>query len=209
MKVQRNRILGIVNFALMALALIAPAGRTEVKPCCAITHIDAATGIVTAQENATGRVFTIKVADAALLHSLKVGQGIYANFATKQVSIDGKSPAGTILTISPIGRRPGGFPNVASGSGAPSGSGSSGTSTNSGNSNPTPVAPSCSQSGGTSNHRLRTISLITAPWLQFVSRRIAARPQRLVAIRSQQEPRTGWHLTCRRHARTVQRQSSR
>jgi Cu/Ag efflux protein CusF len=47
---------------------------------------------VAARETATGRTFQFKVNDAALLKSLKVGQKIYANFATKKVSVDGLVP---------------------------------------------------------------------------------------------------------------------
>lgn len=55
-------------------------------PCCAITGIDATTGMVTAVHNATGRSFQFQVAEAAVLQGLEVGQSIDANF-TKQVAI--------------------------------------------------------------------------------------------------------------------------
>lgn len=66
-------------------------------PCCAITAMDTNTGVVTVKANATGRIFQFKVNDSALLKSLTVSQGVYANFAAKQVSINGSTPAGNII----------------------------------------------------------------------------------------------------------------
>src|SRR5262245_15225184 len=42
-------------------------------PCCVITGYTPVDGIVSARETATGRAFQFKVADAALLKTLKVG----------------------------------------------------------------------------------------------------------------------------------------
>lgn len=64
----------------------------EAAPCCGIVSIDAATGVVTATVNADKRVFTFKVTDARTLRALRVGQGVFANFRTKQVSVDGAAP---------------------------------------------------------------------------------------------------------------------
>jgi len=72
-----------------------------IEPCCSITGIDQKSGTVTARENATRRVFTFKVTDAKLLSSLKVGQGVYANFATKQVSVNGFEPCCNIVSLQP------------------------------------------------------------------------------------------------------------
>jgi lysozyme len=69
-------------------------------PCCAITAIDTTTGVVTAKVNATGKIFQFKVTDAALLNSLKIGQGVYANFSTMQVSLDGNTPCCSIISSS-------------------------------------------------------------------------------------------------------------
>jgi Cu/Ag efflux protein CusF len=69
-------------------------------PCCTITSINLKTGLVTAVENATGRSFQFKVANAALLKAMKTGQGVYANFATRQVSVDGATPCCGISSIS-------------------------------------------------------------------------------------------------------------
>jgi hypothetical protein len=102
MKTQWNLILRIVNFALMALALIAPAGRAQVKPCCAITALDAHAATATAKENGTSRTFVFKVTDAKLFATIRVGTPVYANFSTKQVSLDGKSICCIIVATKPM-----------------------------------------------------------------------------------------------------------
>jgi hypothetical protein len=57
--------------------------------------------------NATGGVFQFRVTNANLLNGLRVGQGVYANFGAKQVSLDGKSPCCTIAgTADPALLRP-------------------------------------------------------------------------------------------------------
>ena len=81
-------------------------------PCCAVTSIDVKNAVVTAKESATGRTFTFKVADVKLLKSLRVGQGVYANFAKKQVSVDGVAPCCNILSIA--------LPKIAGGNAAQS-----------------------------------------------------------------------------------------
>src|ERR1700682_5479752 len=69
------------------------------SPCCNVTAVDAGTGMVTAKENATGKIFQFKVTDAELLKSLKVGQGVYANFGAMQVSLDGSTACCSIISI--------------------------------------------------------------------------------------------------------------
>lgn len=69
------------------------------SPCCQTTTIDAKTQVVTAVEKATGRTFSFKVADRTLLNTLKVGQEVYANFKTRQVSIDGVTPCCPIIAL--------------------------------------------------------------------------------------------------------------
>ena len=69
-------------------------------PCCAITEINAGTTTVSAKETATGRMFSFKVTNPNVLKSLKVGQPVYANFAARQVSIDGAAPCCNIISIS-------------------------------------------------------------------------------------------------------------
>src|SRR5579884_3641394 len=71
-----------------------------VAPCCAVTAIDARSGLVTAKENATSRAFTFK-ANATVLSGLHAGSPVYANFASKQVSINGVAPCCAIVSLSP------------------------------------------------------------------------------------------------------------
>lgn len=85
----------ILAFTLLALAPPVQAA----APCCAITGINARTGLVTAKVNATGQVFTFQVSNARLLNLLRVGQGVYANFAGKQVSVDGVAPCCAIVSL--------------------------------------------------------------------------------------------------------------
>ena len=70
-----------------------------VNPCCAITSIDATSGVVTAKVNSTGKSFQFKVSDAALLNSLKAGQGVFANFKTQRVSVNGLQPCCQITSL--------------------------------------------------------------------------------------------------------------
>ena len=101
-----------------------PLGRPA--PCCGIIGVNTSTGVVSAKENATGRIFQFKVNDTKLLNSLKTGQGVYANFAANQVSLDGSTNCCAIipphlgnLKMLPDGSRNSGSPT----SNPPSGSG--------------------------------------------------------------------------------------
>ena len=84
---------------LLCLILDVPAAAAE--PCCSITAIDARTGIVSARNHANGRVIRFRVADAALLRSVKVGQSVYADSGTQKVSLDGAAPCCAILNVRP------------------------------------------------------------------------------------------------------------
>jgi len=80
-----------------APAATKPVATAATVACCSITGIDVGTGQVTARVNATGQTFTF-TASASVLSSLNVGQGIYANFTSKQISVDGKSASGTVIS---------------------------------------------------------------------------------------------------------------
>lgn len=105
--------------ALVGVLLLSSAGRAQVKPCCTITALDARSDTATARENATSRVFVFKVSDARLFASLRIGQGVYANFTSHQVSIDGKSACGVILSITPPSAAPQSAPAPAAPRSAP------------------------------------------------------------------------------------------
>jgi hypothetical protein len=66
----------------------------------------AKSGQVTAQETRGARTFEFQVADPALRRGLRVGSPVYANFDTKQVSLDGKKSCCTILKISTAAKQP-------------------------------------------------------------------------------------------------------
>jgi len=90
-------------------------------PCCSIASIDAATGVVTAKARSTGQSFQFKVADTALLNSLKVGQLVYANFKTQQVSVDGATPCCNIVSTATGGVGAGAFEQDLGGAVTPAG----------------------------------------------------------------------------------------
>jgi len=86
----------VVNLSAPGVA----AGRERVfgaSPCCNITAINPKTGLVTAVETGTKRTFQFKATDTKVLKTLKVGQPVYANFPTQQVSVDGATPCCAIL----------------------------------------------------------------------------------------------------------------
>ena len=75
-------------------------------PCCQITAVSLQNQSATAKVNATGQVFQFIVSNRALLRGLNVGEGVYADFAAKQVSLDGRHTAGKIISMGPITTSP-------------------------------------------------------------------------------------------------------
>ena len=76
-------------------------------PGATVTSVNEKTGVVTAKVNSTGQVFDFTLANKAELTRIHVGQGIFVNLGKKQVSLDGKSASGTIITgASPSGEKP-------------------------------------------------------------------------------------------------------
>jgi Cu/Ag efflux protein CusF len=78
--------------AIRAAGPGAPVGAQQLQPagwspCCAITAIDRGAGTATATVKATGEAFTFNVGDNALLSSLRIGQGVWADFDAKQVAL--------------------------------------------------------------------------------------------------------------------------
>jgi hypothetical protein len=69
----------------------------SLRPCCGVTAIDQRSGVVTARENARGRTFQFTVTNAALLRTVRIGQEVYANFTTQQVSLDGRKACCAIV----------------------------------------------------------------------------------------------------------------
>ena len=98
-------------FALFLSGFLRPAVAGE--PCCQVTSIDTSGGAVTAKESTSQRTFQFTVKDRLLLSGLKVGQRIYANFNTKQVSVDGRVFCCPIVKISAAAPQPAHGPTVA------------------------------------------------------------------------------------------------
>jgi len=67
-------------------------------PCCTVTTINARTGTSIARVNATGQTFDFRPTDPKAPASLRPGQTLFANFTTKQVSLDGRKPYGSIIS---------------------------------------------------------------------------------------------------------------
>jgi hypothetical protein len=146
------KIEGTTEGEARTTATIPPKAEPEV-PGCRITAIDARTGEVSARETATGRTFTFAVSDARLRNFLKVGQGVHANFDAKEVSLDGKSVVGRIVSLAPpelatANRAPASAPpkEKAPENATPTGGNATATSgsssgTSSGSSAPAPNAP--------------------------------------------------------------------
>ena len=106
----RGVVVAMLSIVWPAMALaqaIRPAigQQAQPLPCCAITAINARAGQVTARVNASGQVFTF-TASASVVNSLKLGQGVYANFTSKQVSLDGRSACCQIVSITPAAAAP-------------------------------------------------------------------------------------------------------
>ena len=89
-------LLGVI----LSLAIVFVPEVKAAEPCCSITAMDYRTGMVTAQNTATGQTFQFKVSNASLLKTMRVGQGVYADFGTKQVSVDGAAPCCGMVNLS-------------------------------------------------------------------------------------------------------------
>jgi hypothetical protein len=75
------------------------------EPCCAITGIDQAAGTATAKDKATGQLITFAVSDPVLLQGLHVGQLVYADSKTGQVSVNGVDVCCSVVSgaATPVG----------------------------------------------------------------------------------------------------------
>ena len=98
--------LGMASLATHGAELRGGGDQKPIRACCVITAIDSAKRLVTAKETANGRAFQFTVPDRRLLGTLQVGHPVYANYQTKQVSLDGKKTCCTILKISTAAKQP-------------------------------------------------------------------------------------------------------
>ena len=92
------KLLVLAGFMIVLNGIVAPA-ECAGTPCCEIVAVNARTGVVTAKVNATGQEFEFKLSNPAQLKALRVNEAIYANLATKQVSLDGQHVVGQIISI--------------------------------------------------------------------------------------------------------------
>ncbi len=89
-------LLGLTLALTLAIWLTPQA--SAAAACCKITAIDPHTGVVTARQDASGQTFQF-AASPAVLRTLRLGQGVYANLRSRQVSIDGRSACCNIVSI--------------------------------------------------------------------------------------------------------------
>lgn len=61
--------------------------RDTTSACCRVVRLDAANGQVTARETATGYTFRFTVKDSRLRAAIKIGDAVWADFATKTVKV--------------------------------------------------------------------------------------------------------------------------
>jgi hypothetical protein len=101
----RRRTARTASAAAFALCLLASTPVLAATPCCIVTDIGA-NGEVTAREINGAGTIRFQATDAALLRGLKPGAPVYANFDTKQVSLDGKKACCKILQIATAAKQP-------------------------------------------------------------------------------------------------------
>jgi hypothetical protein len=106
-----KRVIHVVLGSLLCCAMFATSARAQtVAPCCTVTQQVQSTNVWSAKVNSTGQTFTFALSATGQITqggrkvvsypAISVGQAIYANLSAKQISLDGKSPAGTITAIS-------------------------------------------------------------------------------------------------------------
>lgn len=90
------RLISILSVTALALSLASAASAQSA--CCAITAIDARTGLISAKVNSSAAPFQFRVPTPLMARTLRVGQNVYANFTTNQVSLDGRKACCTITS---------------------------------------------------------------------------------------------------------------
>ncbi len=66
-------------------------------PCCGVVSIDRVNGIVTAKILKTGKTFQFEVDSRSLLKTLRVGQKVWVNAATRRVGFTERDPCCTVI----------------------------------------------------------------------------------------------------------------
>jgi hypothetical protein len=95
-----TRSIGRFTFLAAVGAVVLLAGRASAQrpapPCCTITAIDTRNGVVSAKVTTSGEVFEFKASSPRTLGTMRVGQAVYANFASNQISLDGRTMCCTV-----------------------------------------------------------------------------------------------------------------
>src|SRR5205085_942812 len=86
----------LVLLLLLVSGIIHP-GVAQVPACCQVSTVNPQQNVASAKVNASGKVFQFKANNPAAMGSIRVGQRIYANFQSNQISIDGRNIFGIIL----------------------------------------------------------------------------------------------------------------
>ena len=88
-----GQIPNLLKSVLLVCGLALAAGEAySVEPCCGITSVNVKSGLVKARALDGSRTFQFTVKDKSTLSQLRVGQQIYADFGTRQVSINEGKP---------------------------------------------------------------------------------------------------------------------
>ena len=90
-------VLGMALIIGASIAVSVPPEVSAGTPCCSITTIDMKTGIVTAKNTATGETFKFRLANAAQLRNIKIGDQVSTDFQTREVTVHSFQPVDGIL----------------------------------------------------------------------------------------------------------------
>jgi Cu/Ag efflux protein CusF len=66
-------------------------------PCCAVKAIDAQARMLTVVDNASGRIFQVRVTNPAAMSGIKVGSKLYGNSGLNIFSVDHVSPCCNVM----------------------------------------------------------------------------------------------------------------
>ncbi|MFL6438659.1 MAG: hypothetical protein ACJ71Q_13860 [Terriglobales bacterium] len=92
--------------AAAALALAVPMMSQQAnKACCVVASTNAASNVAMGRVNSTGQTFGFRLTNGVSVTQLHAGQPIYANFSTKEISLDGQHTGGAITQVA--GQAPG------------------------------------------------------------------------------------------------------
>jgi hypothetical protein len=88
-----RQIPNLLKSVLLVCGLALAAGEAySIDPCCTITSVNAKSGLVNARALDGSRTFQFTVKNKSALSQLRVGQQIYGDFGTHQVSINEGTP---------------------------------------------------------------------------------------------------------------------